>query len=323
MMTFKEFVGYIEGRLSEDQPGVWTFEQKEVEKLNDAYDALIIHHKDSPNTGISLDPMPFYEEYEGGTSLDEVYVLLAQTVDSSASSLAEQEKIGDSVKDYEIAKEHFQIRLFNKDFTNPDYVNNVPYLDRGELAISVCCVFPRSEGAATVTVTKDLMMHYGIDQDQLFTDAFENSPKNMPLKVTGITGIIKEIDPSVETPDLGVDEPLVISGESNLYGAAVLFYEDTPEKVAKLIGGDYYLIPSSVHEWIVTPDRFYPDNNPVPKIEEMIRSINIAEVLPKDRLSDRAYHYDSKEKVIELASDYIERTSRDKGSKGLSIGDDT
>lgn len=39
-------------------------------------------------------------------------------------------------------------------------------------------------------------------------------------------------------------------------------------------------------------------------LEQMVAEINEMEVSPDDRLSDRVYHYDSREKVFELAEKY-------------------
>lgn len=39
----------------------------------------------------------------------------------------------------------------------------------------------------------------------------------------------------------------------------------------------------------------------------MVQEINESIVSPEEQLSDRVYHYDAKEKVFELASDYEQR----------------
>ena len=66
--------------------------------------------------------------------------------------------------------------------------------------------------------------------------------------------------------------------------------------------GSFYVLPSSVHEVLILPD----DGEPKARdLNEMIRTINENEVLPQDRLSDIAYHFDGKH--LETAQDYEDR----------------
>ena len=42
-------------------------------------------------------------------------------------------------------------------------------------------------------------------------------------------------------------------------------------------------------------------------LEDMVREVNATQVAPKDKLTDNVYHYDSKEKIFELAATYEAR----------------
>ena len=59
------------------------------------------------------------------------------------------------------------------------------------------------------------------------------------------------------------------------------------------MGGSFYLIPSSVHEFILIKD----DGTPKAKdLNKMIKNVNETVLEPRDYLSDQCYHYDAKEK---------------------------
>ena len=47
----------------------------------------------------------------------------------------------------------------------------------------------------------------------------------------------------------------------------------------------------------------------------MVQEVNATQVEPKDRLSDHVYHYDSKEKVFELASKFDARKKEKSAEK--------
>ena len=65
------------------------------------------------------------------------------------------------------------------------------------------------------------------------------------------------------------------------------FFEDATEK----LDGNFYVLPSSVHEILLLPDRFAPEHQ---FLKELVQDVNANEVDPKDRLSDNVYHYDAK-----------------------------
>ena len=71
------------------------------------------------------------------------------------------------------------------------------------------------------------------------------------------------------------------------------FFEDATEK----LDGNFYVLPSSVHEILLLPDRFAPEHQ---FLKELVQDVNANEVDPKDRLSDNVYHYDAKERIFEL-----------------------
>ena len=87
------------------------------------------------------------------------------------------------------------------------------------------------------------------------------------------------------------DEVLfVLTTRSTINGAGVIGCGPLLHKIHKKIG-DYYLIPSSVHEVLIAPVKHLKGID-IKDITDMVRFINLTEVLPEDRLSDRAFMYD-------------------------------
>ena len=76
------------------------------------------------------------------------------------------------------------------------------------------------------------------------------------------------------------------------------------EKAAELLGSDYYILPSSVHEVILVPD--------APGITEkelcdMVKQANRTVVDEKDILSDNVYHYSRGDRGLEKVNPDRER----------------
>ena len=70
------------------------------------------------------------------------------------------------------------------------------------------------------------------------------------------------------------------------------------------VGGEFFVLPSSVHEVLLVPDN---GNLEWRELEELVQTVNETTVDAKDKLSDHVYHYDTRDKVFELASAHESR----------------
>lgn len=100
--------------------------------------------------------------------------------------------------------------------------------------------------------------------------------------------------------ELPTSKEILVIENGHPFGAIALFYPGVMEAVADLIGGSYYVIPSSRHEMLAAPAEGYDPEN----IRNMLREINRTEVDEKDRLTDEIYFYDAeKNKFVWLLED--------------------
>lgn len=74
------------------------------------------------------------------------------------------------------------------------------------------------------------------------------------------------------------------------------------------LGNNYYILPSSKHELLIVLD---DGSKSVKELREMVQYVNEKVVSAKDLLSDKILHYNSKEKVLELAVDKAENLSKE------------
>lgn len=150
-----------------------------------------------------------------------------------------------------------------------------------------------ADGAATVLITNDLMDRMGITKEQLHTDAMANSPiirpatmRSMAEVMAGNDGYAAEMLPM----DPSAPQMYVVSNTETLNGASAVFYPEFMDQAAKELGGNYFILPSSVHEMLFLPD---DGNMKSAELKEMVTSINADVVSPADRLTDSVYHYDA------------------------------
>ena len=168
--------------------------------------------------------------------------------------------------------------------------------------VAVCGIEIERNGdeVRSVTVTESMLKALGVSRKQLFRDAEQNAPKNRPAVLRNMASVMQELAGDDEL--FTEDSPLMVAGvRGNIFGAAVIAYPGFLEETAKRMGS-FYILPSSVHEVLLVADDGEPKAT---ELNAMIRTINRAEVLPQDRLSDIAYHFDGKH--LETAQDYEDR----------------
>ena len=89
-----------------------------------------------------------------------------------------------------------------------------------------------------------------------------------------------------------------MSNQKGIYGAAAIFYPGILKRLAERKGTSLFLIPSSIHEFIIIPDNgLYNPRD----LEDMLREVNRTEVSLDETLSDNLYYYSyEKEKLSVL-----------------------
>lgn len=303
MMDFKEFQDKI---LQEAKDRMWGVEVgiQPVEKLQgESYTGLSIKPNDSPVAAtLNLDQV--YSQMLDGKSFQEVaddLILHASDV------IVDMPKIDvNDLINYEQMKKSLVVQVIPTD-RNAEMLVNIPHKDIEDMSLVYRAQLDQTEnGISSVLITNQMLENYGITADQLHQDAMDaaviNNPatfRTMQEVLSGLMGMPADMMPPMDGPQM-----YVASVESTMNGASVIAYPDFMEQVADQVGGDFFVLPSSIHEVLVIPDDGSIDRR---DLEDMVRGVNETEVQLSDQLSDNVYHYDSQDKVFEIAASYEER----------------
>jgi hypothetical protein len=272
-----------------------------IEKLNDSYEALSVTPKGS-SIGVNANLDEIFHAIERGRDYNEV---LSGVTESLKGSLEHMPKLQVSdLTNYAEMKNKLAMEVVSAE-RNAKMLQNVPHEQMEDIAVVYRLVLNSSKGASsTVLVTNDLMDKFGITHEQLHDDAMKNAPLIRPAEIKGMEETLNEMQggPALE-PD--PDEILFVAGvPDQSHGAAVIAYPNFFEDAAEKLGGDYFIIPSSIHEVLLVKDTGEMNSR---DLAAMIKEVNATEVAPEDVLTDHAYHYDSKEHIFESADKFEER----------------
>lgn len=124
-------------------------------------------------------------------------------------------------------------------------------------------------------VTPQMLEQWEITDDEFFNKAKANGWGD--FEAMGIGEI-------VDIPD-NFGGMVVISKKSHHYGAVVMTYLENVFKDK----GEYYILPSSIHEFIMMPAKYVED---VDILRNMVKEVNDETVDPQDLLSYSVYYFD-------------------------------
>ena len=156
----------------------------------------------------------------------------------------------------------------------------------------------------------DLMKEFGISQEQLHQDAIASTEQILKPKVQSMMEALTGIPE--ENPQM-----MVVTNEQGVLGASALFCNGIMDKAAEHMNGNYFVLPSSIHEMLVVPDNGSFNRT---DLEAMVKEANRTVVEPSDRLSDAVYHYDSKDRVFERADTFEKRIQEKSAERGSILG---
>ena len=225
-MDFKKFEENVRMDLPKSLSGTFphiSVESAEVSKLQGmSYSGLGIRQEGS-NVAMTIGLESFYQDYEAGSTYEEVLQKLTDHVVTHISQAPEVDIT--KLTSYEEMKPNLSIQMVERE-RNAEKLKDIPHENVEDMAIVYRFQMGEvADGRASILVTNTMMEHYGISQEQLHQDAMEMAEKNDPVSIKNMDELLYEMSDgfmgSLDDPS----SPLfVATNESRFNGAAVMNY---------------------------------------------------------------------------------------------------
>lgn len=253
----------------------------------------------------------YYNDYKNGRPMIEIIAEVERAYDTYK---VEQDFDVNSITDFNHVQDKICYKLVNRD-KNKELLSDAPYLPFHDLAVIFYVVVSEDRvGTGTVTVHNHLMEMWGNpDIKELYRIAKNNTQRRYKGRVSNMMEIIGEIishsadnvDPDVVDAFFEMDSvyednmmPMFVATNSKkVNGAGVILYDGLLRTFAEKIGGDFYILPSSVHEVIFVPANGDMDAR---YLIQMVKEVNATEVAPDEVLSDNVYKYHADTDFVEM-----------------------
>lgn len=270
---------------------------KDVTKIQgESYRGISFQNGDSPVQG-NLNMQNAFRLYEHGRPYTDILKETQQAIMRQMDQMP-QFNLG-AMMDYQAMKSTLMTELIPQN-GNEDTLANIPHEKIEDLALIYRMdLGDRGGGKMTTIVTNQMMGEFGVTQERLHQDAIENAAVLHPASLRSMQEVMASMmGMEPEPPMPGEPVMLVATTQEAFMGASVIQYPGFMDMAAEKIGGDFFVLPSSIHEVLLIPDDGNADFH---ELAAMVQSINETQVAPADRLSDNVYHYDKADRVFELA----------------------
>lgn len=307
--TIQDFAIAVQTALTAAFPEC-RIESVNVTKNNNVHINGLAIHSQNKKISPAIYMEPYFAALQSGQPLETV-VSQITSICSAALSCAKNGIDAEEITDFNRMKDKICYKLIGKAM-NSELLSAVPHRNYHDLAVAYYIRLAMTDnGLATLNITKTLSEIWGVDEETLYSLAHKNTPvlsRGCIVPAADILGgpFSASCNDTHESNTYdGFDFtsaaedglPMYIATNTNkTYGAAAILYDGLLDSVAANLGS-FYVLPSSVHELIIVPEKFgHPS-----ELKQMVEEINGTEVPAEEILSDSCYCFDADTHELKIA----------------------
>lgn len=297
-MEMTVFRTKVQRAVSEALGEEYSVELREVQKNNGVILQGLMIRREQENMMPTIYLNSFLKAYEEGVTFADIIRKIV--------TVYREDAVGKQIDisfftDFEKVKDRICFRLINRD-KNRSFLEKVPYIPVLDLA---ACFYYAYDGNGVqngmIPIYNNHMSAWNVTDRELFACAVKNTPKLFPCDIMPMESALEELLEELQADvrqHLAREIPmLILTNAGKTYGACCILYPKVLEQLAERVDGDYYLIPSSVHEFILL---LVDQGRSAEELKEMIVEVNSTELTPEEILSDQLYLYSSQERCVKI-----------------------
>ena len=285
-------------------------------------DAIVIL-KEGENVSPNIYLEYYYDRYCDGVSLDEVGDEILAVYQEAVH---EKQNLSGNYLDFENYKDSLFYRVVHYE-KNKNLLQEMPHIRYLELAVTFHCMISESpKGIQSYCISQRILDYWKLTAEELYQIAKKNTPRLFPPQISAMEELLfglekKETNASwlkqntentkifsrqeyrqylkemLEEVSFDTDLQMYVMTNCNgVNGAAVLLYPELMQMFAEKCECDFYLLPSSIHEFIAIPEHECKNE----KLKQMVYEVNNTQVAGDEILSYSVYFYNRDKKELSV-----------------------
>lgn len=313
-MNYAEFKEALKDALQTRFLGRAEVYFQSVKKTNDTAKEAVVLWKNQKEPCPTIYLEELYQGYQQTGGFEKYVEMIVQICENPLFSVKEQ-----IPKKWEEVKHRLQMRVINKNW-NTELLKQVPYKEYLDFAVVFyILVKEEQEMIASVLVNWEQMETWKVGLEGLWKTALRNLKKESfrvesvmefvrkkLLREMADPGMAELLTKQVEAGEIeaclaGLEQLHVVKNPSESYGGRAILREDLLREFAQEQGGDFYILPCSVHELLLLKDT---GRVTAEELKKMVCEINhgFGMVEPEARLSDSVYYYNKETDRVEIVA---------------------
>jgi len=292
-MSFEEFTDYIfqnilTGWREEDTVTI----QKTRKNNGVLYTGIYIRrHNQAVTPAIYLES--YYERYCQNNDMEEIIHDIREEFNWAIRRISDCKF---DISTFDKVKDRIIYRLINYD-KNLDLLSSCPHIRLYDLAVTFrWLAHEDSAGISTALITHKEMKLWKVTLPDILLAAQSNTRRLFPGKIIHMDDLLTEILPGISCKDEQI--PMyIITNEQQINGATSILYENLMKDFTREHPGNYFILPSSIHEMILIPEDRIRDSS---VLKDIVPEVNKTVVSEGDVLSDSVYYYNMEQDTISV-----------------------
>lgn len=281
-MTFELFKTRISDEVGKLCPDARNILIKRVVKNNSTILYGIVIERTGSKVSPNIYLEPFYEEYLAGKPIEE---LANKIVEIDGNNRVCEGLSAEQFMDFNYIKDKICYKLVNTEL-NKELLIDIPHRSFCDCSIVYYCLLDdvrfNDDGIATTLIYNSHMEKWQTSEEMLYELAKNNYNILMGSEIQNIADIVGMNLNCEELP------MYVLTNARKLFGAVSMIDDNILSAFYEKYG-DFYILPSSVHEVILLPYDKAPLSD---MLFETVFECNRKELEPDEMLSDSVYFYE-------------------------------
>lgn len=297
-MLYKEFIEDVRKALYERMNNITIIEEKMLKNNGLHYPSILIK-EDGEKVAVNFYPYLLFMQYARNE------ITISEVADKIIESYKREKRNFvldiDALSDYEQIKYAIRGRLINTE-QNRELLATLPHRDFLDLSIIYTLEVKPTKGDETgnIKITNSLMNSWNVEEDTLYHQMLTNMEMLEEGTVNSMASVVEELA-GTEPILLPSYFPMyIISNQNKIHGAIEILNKELLKKASTMLGGDFYIIPSSLHECILLPT--HGNESDAVYFRSMLQEVNDLHVAKEEVLSYSLYLYRKETGEIEIAA---------------------
>lgn len=204
--------------------------------------------------------------------------------------------------DYSRVRPVLRGRLINTE-RNAERLKAMPHREFFDLSLIYCVEIPGpdNQGVGNIQVWDEHMELWGVTEQELYSRVMENMAAFDRASIVNMADILTNMQECpVEMAAEEIFPMYVLTNQSKCNGAVQILNSMALEEAAGIVGSDFFILPSSIHETILIPA--VESGGTPADLARMVHEVNETVLSEDEFLSSHVYRYCTRTGQIQIVA---------------------